>query len=120
MPAVITFRACLALLAVAAFTALPSAPAYGVGGGDEPAPSGSVLAETTGEPDPFVTTPARLHVLPAMPAVPLVPTAVAAVVGGGSLIGCRSPRGMGGLHIRLADVGDAWRALLLGAPPALL
>jgi hypothetical protein len=25
-----------------------------------------------------------------------------------------------GLHVRLGDVGDAWRALLLGAPPILL
>jgi hypothetical protein len=27
---------------------------------------------------------------------------------------------MTGLTVRLVDVGDAWRALLLGAPPILL
>jgi hypothetical protein len=30
------------------------------------------------------------------------------------------PVAVAGVQVRLGDVGDAWRALLLGAPPALL
>jgi hypothetical protein len=33
---------------------------------------------------------------------------------------CRRPRYSSHLQLRLGDVGDAWRALLLGAPPGLL
>ncbi len=36
------------------------------------------------------------------------------------IVGTRWRRHIHGLHSRLADVGDAWRALLLGAPPVLL
>lgn len=32
----------------------------------------------------------------------------------------RSHRAVEGRRARLSDVGDAWRALLLGAPPVLL
>jgi hypothetical protein len=35
-------------------------------------------------------------------------------------IGRRSRQAMHGSPVRLRDVGDAWRALLLGAPPSLL
>lgn len=36
------------------------------------------------------------------------------------VISRRRPRRVQGLQVLLGDVGDAWRALLLGAPPTLL
>jgi len=50
-----------------------------------------------------------------------VPLAMAVVLIAASASIHRRRRGRwGSLHLRLEDVGDRWRALLLGAPPAVL
>jgi hypothetical protein len=119
MVAPMTHRARLALLAVAALTALLSVLALGGAMGNDPAPASSALVGASEEPGPLVATPARSHVLVPSRAVPLVPMGVAVVVAAGIISG-RRPRRVQGLQVRLGDVGDAWRALLLGAPPTLL
>ena len=49
----------------------------------------------------------------------LVPMAMAVVLAAGAASIHRHRRGgWGVLRLRLEDVGDRWRALLLGAPPA--
>jgi hypothetical protein len=68
-------------------------------------------------PDTLVATPARSQlVLAVIRALPLS----LAVVAAASLIARGRLRSMTGRLLRLVDVGDAWRALLLGAPPVLL
>jgi hypothetical protein len=68
-------------------------------------------------PDTLVATPARSQpVLTAIRGVALSMALVAAA----SLITRGRLRSMKASPIRLVDVGDAWRALLLGAPPILL
>ncbi len=50
----------------------------------------------------------------------LVATPTLTVVAAASLFAPLRLRSMAGRRLRLVDVGDAWRALLLGAPPVLL
>jgi hypothetical protein len=119
MVAAMTPRARLALLAVAALAALSSVLALGGAMGSDRALATSALVGASEEPDPIVATPARSHVLAALRAAPLVPVGVAVVVAAG-VISRRRRRRVQGLHVRLGDVGDAWRALLLGAPPTPL
>lgn len=119
MPAAMTLRACWALLVLAALTAVSSALALGGVVGDDPASVGRALVGAGGEPDPLVAAPARSHELAALRLVPLVPMGVAVVVAA-AVVGRRRRPGVQGVHVRLVDVGDAWRALLLGAPPVLL
>ena len=118
MVAAMTPGARLALFAVAALAALSSVLVLGGAVGNNPAPPNSALVGASVEPDPVVATPARTHVLAALRAVPLVPMAVALVVAAG-VVSLRRHRRLQGLQVRLGDVGDAWRALLLGAPPTL-
>jgi hypothetical protein len=112
-------RARLALLAVAALAALSSVLTLVGAMGNNPAPGRSALVGASEEPDPIVATPARSHVLAALRAVPVVPLGVGVVVAAG-VLSRRRRRRVQGLQVRLGDVGDAWRALLLGAPPTLL
>jgi hypothetical protein len=82
----------------------------------------AVKAAVTGVdsvPDAVVATRARARFVTA--AVRLVPMAMAVVLAAGAVSIHRRRRGRWGvLRLRLEDVGDRWRALLLGAPPAVL
>jgi hypothetical protein len=69
-------------------------------------------------PDAVVATRARVRFLTA--AVRLVPMAVAVELAAGAVPIHRRRGRWGVLRLRLEDVGDRWRALLLGAPPAVL
>ena len=70
-------------------------------------------------PDAVVATRVRARFFTA--AVRLVPMAMAVVrAAGAASIQRRRPGRWSVLRLRLEDVGDRWRALLLGAPPAVL
>jgi hypothetical protein len=79
----------------------------------------AAVAGADNMPDAVVATRDRARFF--TPTVRLVPMAVAVVLVAGSASIHRRRRGRwGGLRLRLEDVGDRWRALLLGAPPAVL
>jgi hypothetical protein len=79
----------------------------------------AAVAGVDNVPDAVVATRDRARVFTT--AVRLVPMAMAVVLVAGSPSFHRRRRGRrGGLRLRLEDVGDRWRALLLGAPPAVL
>ena len=118
MLAHMTPRARLVLLAVAALVMVPSLLVVdGILSHGTPSAS-SLPVEVTDGPDAVIARPARPHPVPA--AVRGLPLAVAIVLGGASVIRCGRRRPVRGLRFRLDDVGDGWRALLLGAPPTLL
>ncbi len=111
-----TPRSRLVLLAVAAMAAVPGLLAVdGMALNDAPSSSSAVVG-VIDRPDTLVATPARSQpVLAVIRGLPLSMAVVAA-----SLITRGRLRSMTGLPLRFVDVGDAWRALLLGAPPVLL
>jgi hypothetical protein len=114
-----TSRACWALFAAAALAAVPGLLAQD-GVIDDRRPGSMAVVVATDGLDPLVATPARSHSMhAALRGVPLGPLTVAIVVAVAGIIGRRRHQ-LHGLHVRLGDVGDAWRALLLGAPPILL
>ena len=77
----------------------------------------AAVAGVDSVPDAVVATRARARFFTA--AVRLVPMAMAVVLAAGAASIHRHQRGgWGVLRLRLEDVGDRWRALLLGAPPA--
>jgi hypothetical protein len=117
MVTAMTVRSRLALLAVAALTAVPGVVAIG-GNVSDGSMGGRTLVAVTDVPDALAATPVRSHPVPlALRGLPVAPGAAVAVA---------SVLGRGGAHpvlpreLRLNDVGDRWRALLLGAPPTLL
>ena len=117
MVAHMTPRARLVLLAVAALVTVPSLLVID-GILSHGTPSASVSVEVTDGPDAVIVRPARPHPVPAVARG--LPLAAAIVLGGASVIRCGRRRPVRGLRFRLDDVGDGWRALLLGAPPTLL
>jgi hypothetical protein len=120
MVAGMTPRSRLAFLVVAALAAMSSALIVGDAFRDAPPPASSSLVEATDGPSPLLATPARLYSMSAvLRAMPLASGAVALVAAAAGVIGRRHPR-LQRLQVRIGDVGDAWRALLLGAPPTLL
>jgi hypothetical protein len=79
----------------------------------------AAVAGVDSVPDAVVATRARARFFTA--AVRLVPMAMAVVLAAGPAPIHRRRRGRWVvLRLRLEDVGDRWRALLLGAPPAVL
>jgi len=113
-----TPRSRLALLVVAALAAVSGALIVANALRDAPPLASSSLVEATGGPAAMPATPARSNSMSAvLRALPLAFVAVAFAAGCG--IGRRHAR-LRRLQIRIGDVGDAWRALLLGAPPTLL
>jgi hypothetical protein len=107
----------LVLLAVAGLVAVPSLLVVDGIAFDDARSASPALVGVTGEPDAVVATPARSH--PVLAAVPGLPLGIAAAVAA-SVIRRGRRHTVTGLRFRLDDVGDGWRALLLGAPPILL
>jgi hypothetical protein len=86
--------------------------------GDATAVEAPVAGVDSG-PDAVVAT--RVRPLSFTTTVRVVPMVVAVVLAAGcASIHRRRRGGWGLLRRRLEDVGDRWRALLLGAPPAIL
>jgi hypothetical protein len=107
----------LVLLAVAAMAAVPGLLAVDGMMSDDALSSSTAVVGILDRPDALVATPARSHqILALIRGLPLAMAAIASA----SLITRGRLRSMTGLPLRLLDVGDAWRALLLGAPPILL
>ena len=118
MVADMTSRARLVLLAVAALAAVSSLLAVDGVVSDHGSLARSALVVVTDGPDALVATPVRSHPVPvALRGLPPVMVAAVAVA---SVLGTGGRRSMRRLELRLNDVGDSWRALLLGAPPVLL
>jgi hypothetical protein len=107
----------LVLLAVVAMAAVPGLLAFDGMLLDIAPSSSTAVVGIIDQPDAFVAIPARSH--PILAAIRGLPFAIA-VVAAASLITSGRLRSMTVLPFRLIDVGDAWRALLLGAPPILL
>ena len=78
----------------------------------------AAVAGVDNVPDAAVATRDRARFFTA--AVRLVPAVTVVLVAGSASIHRRRRGRWGGLRLRLEDVGDRWRALLLGAPPAVL
>jgi hypothetical protein len=114
MVAGMTPRARLVLLAVAALAAVPGALAVDGIVSEHGSLARSALVVVTDGPDAPVATPVGSHPVPVT--LRGLPLAVAAA----SVVRRGARRPMRRLELRLNDVGDSWRALLLGAPPALL
>ncbi|MGH8999169.1 MAG: hypothetical protein ACRDY7_07235 [Acidimicrobiia bacterium] len=118
MAALMTARIRLVLLALVAVAAVSGLLAVDRVVSVDDRSAGSALSDATDASDVLAATPARSH--PALAAAPGMPLVVAAAVATPTTAR-RGHRRLGrGLQRRLGDVGDAWRALLLGAPPALL
>ena len=120
MVGVLTPRSRLALLMVAALAALSGVLVMGAVQQDEPPLASRVLVGATDEVGTLVATPARSASVPVALRSALAPVTVVAAAGAVRVTRSRRHRWAQGLRARLGDVGDAWRALLLGAPPASL
>jgi hypothetical protein len=117
MVTAMTVRSRLALLAVAALTAVPGVSAIG-GNVSDDSMAGRTLVVVTDVPDALAATSVRSHPVPvALRGLPLVLGAAVAVA---SMLDRGSSPSVLPRELRLNDVGDSWRALLLGAPPGLL
>jgi hypothetical protein len=113
-----TPRSRLALLLVAALAAVSGALIVGDVLRDASPLASSSLVEATDGTSAMPATSARSYSVSAvLRTMPLAFVAVAFAAG--RVIGRRHPR-LQRLQLRIGDVGDAWRALLLGAPPILL
>lgn len=112
-----TLRARLVLLAVAAMAAVPGLLAVDGMVLDDATSSSTAVVGVIDRPAALVATTARSQ--PVLAAIRGLPFSMA-VITAASLITRGRLRSMTGLPLRLVDVGDAWRALLLGAPPILL
>jgi hypothetical protein len=111
-----TSRARVVLLAIAVLALVPGA-VVGMAMVDDRSPVSTSLVDS---PEPAVG-----HVaVPVRASVPLVPrglpeSAIVVTVAAAAVFSLRR-RSLRGLPFRLGDVGDGWRALLFGAPPAFL
>ena len=119
MVGVLTPRSRLALLIIAALAAISGVLVMGAFLQEEPPPASRVLVGATDGSGALVATPARAASVPVALRSALVPVTVVAAA---AVLVARSRRHRWGqrLRARFGDVGDAWRALLLGAPPASL
>jgi hypothetical protein len=116
MVADMTSRARLVLLAVAALAAAPGLLAVDGIVSERGSSARSARLVVDDGPEALVATPVRPHPAPVvLRGLPL--TAAVAVL---FLLHSDGPRPMPRQELRLDDVGDGWRALLLGAPPVLL
>ncbi len=113
----VTPRRRLALLAAVVLVAVPSLLSIdGFVVNDTPSAASALVGVTDG-PDELVATPARSH--PGLMAIRALPLAVVGAVAAAFVIGLGRRRPAHGFQLRLGDVGDGWRALLIGAPPIL-
>ena len=113
-----TARLRVVLLVVAPLAAMASLLVVGgvaFGGG----PSGvGTLVDITDGPNAVVATVTKSQAVPV--AMRGLPMTVAVFTGLAWIVASGRRRSMRCLPRRLGDVGDSWRALLLGAPPVLL
>ena len=119
MVGVLTPHPRLALLIVAALAVMPEVLVMDAVLLDESPPASGVLVWATDGAGALVATPARASSMPVAVRAALATATVAAVAAAVPLRG-RRHRSVQRLHAPLGDVGDAWRALLLGALPAFL
>jgi len=112
----VTSRARIVLLAIAVVALVPGA-VVGMATANDRSPVSTSLVDS---PEPAVG-----HVaVPARASLPVVPrglpeSTVVATLAAAAVFSLRR-RSLRGLPFRLGDVGDSWRALLFGAPPAFL
>jgi len=111
-----TPRARLALLAVTVLVLVPGVFA-GMVIANDGSPVGTTLADAHEPAAGHVAVPVRAP-LPLLPKG-LAEATVIVTVGAAAWFSIRR-RSLRGLAFRLGDVGDGWRALLFGAPPAVL
>jgi len=111
-----TSRARALLVAIAVLALAPGA-VLGMAAANDRAPVSTSMVDAQEPVVNHVATPARA----ALPLVPrgLLESTVIVTVGMAACCGLRR-RSLRGLAFRLGDVGDGWRALLFGAPPAVL
>jgi hypothetical protein len=113
----VTPRPCLALLAAVVLVAVPSLLSIdGFVANDTPS-AASALVGVTDLPDELVATPAKPH--PGHMGIRTLPLAVVGAVAATFVIGLGRRRPAHGFQLHFGDVGDGWRALLIGAPPIL-
>lgn len=117
MVGVLTPRSRLALLIVAALAAMSGVLVMGAVLQDEPPAASGVLVGATDGAGALVATPARSSSMPVAMRAALAPVTVVAVA---AAVRVRRHHWVQRVQTRLGDVGNAWRALLLGAPPAFL
>jgi hypothetical protein len=116
MVADMTSRARLVLLAVAALAAAAGLLAVDGIPSQRGSLAGSARLVIDDGPVAVVATPVRSHPVPVvLRGLPLVAAVAVALI-----LHSDGPRPVLRLELRLDDVGDSWRALLLGAPPVLL
>ena len=111
-----TARARVALLAITALVLVPAALAGMAAPQDRP-PAATSLADAHEQVVPHAAVAARSSV----PFVPKgLPDVTVIVVAATAALFSVRRRSLQGLPFRIGDVGDRWRALLLGAPPSFL
>ena len=118
MLGVVTPHSRSALLIVAALVAMSGVLVMGAVLQDEPPVANGVLVGATEGTRALVANLARSSSMPV--AVPAALAPVTVVAAAAARLRGRRHRFMQRLHPRVGDVGDAWRALLLGAPPTFL
>lgn len=111
-----TPRARVLLMALTVAVLAPGAVA-GMGTAHDAVPASPSLAVAHEAAVGLVAVPVRSQLRPAPNGVPELTVIIA--VGAAAWFSVRR-RSLRGLAFRLGDVGDRWRALLFGAPPAFL